>query len=108
MATANEFDLSILFGFGDGTFHPPISVPNQLPGDISVGDFNHDGKLDVAVGGTSISVLLGNGDGTFQASGVNLGSLPGGGFDSIAVGDLNGDGNLDIASALGADGIGVI
>src|SRR3989442_1462779 len=45
------------------------SGPN--PQVVAVGDFNGDGKLDLAVanaGSTTVSVLLGNGDGTFQAA----------------------------------------
>src|SRR5262245_25727626 len=75
--------------FGAGT--NPVSV--------AVGDFNGDGKPDLVVanGGTAnVSVLLGNGDGTFQ-SGGNVGGLSG--PSSVAVGDFNGDGKRDLAVA---------
>jgi uncharacterized repeat protein (TIGR01451 family) len=67
------------------------------PSSVAVGDFNGDGKLDVAVANTgsgTVSILLGNGDGTFQAA-VNLstGNQP----STILVGDFNGDGKLDLA-----------
>src|SRR5262249_36490555 len=65
---------------------------------VTSGDFNGDGKLDLAAANNDsddISVLWGNGDGTFLDSGANFPSgspAPSG----IAVGDFNGDGNLDI------------
>ena len=68
---------------------------HRTPGGQS-GDFNHDGFIDLAVAngpGGIISILLGNGDGTFLPS-VNY---PAGGDASwIGVADFNGDGNPDI------------
>jgi hypothetical protein len=76
----------VLLGNGDGTFQSArISAGVSHPADAAVGDFNGDGKLDLALDG---AVLLGNGDGTFQAP-LNTGA---GG----AAGDLNGDGELDL------------
>lgn len=75
------------------------------PAAVAVGDFNGDGKVDLAVvnsGDSSssdnggVSVLLGNGDGTFQpATNISVGKNPGG----IAVGDFNSDSRLDIVVA---------
>ena len=67
---------------------------------IATGDFNGDGVPDLAMTdnqGSTVTVLLGNGDGTFTATAANpaTGSAPYG----IAVGDFNGDGNLDLAVA---------
>ena len=71
----------------------------NLPDAVAVGDFNHDGNLDVVTanaGDNTVSVLQGNGDGTFRsASTFNVGLAP----SSVAVGDFNHDGNLDLVTA---------
>jgi hypothetical protein len=68
------------------------------PGGASVGDFNQDGRLDLVeanFNAGTISVMLGNGDGTYQAiKRVSSGSGP----VSTAVADFNHDGHLDFAS----------
>src|SRR5262249_39068351 len=81
----------ILLGTGDGTFGAARSISVGLvPSALVVGDFNGDGKPDLAVAaGIGVSVLLGNGDGTFQpARNFPAGASP----RSVAVGDFNGDG----------------
>src|SRR5262249_38340245 len=69
----------------------------SFPVSVAVGDFNGDGALDLAVANQDfgrVSVLLGNGDGSFQAPrSLSAGSHP----TSVAVGDFNGDGALDLA-----------
>jgi hypothetical protein len=74
---------------------------------VVTADFNHDGNLDIAVSnderstGSSISVLLGNGDGTLQVPKYTaVGSDP----RAMAVGDFNGDGNPDLAVVNEEDG----
>jgi hypothetical protein len=105
-------NVTILLGNGDGTFTTasgsPITVGTQ-PWALVAGDFNNDGKLDLAIvnrpnsGYGSVTLLLGNGDGTFaQASGspYTVGHSP----DAIAAADFNGDGKLDLAVANSIDG----
>jgi hypothetical protein len=96
--------VSVLLGNGDGTFTPFanyfISGTLPTPVFIAIGDFNGDGKPDLVaadLNGGMVSVLLGNGDGTFQAP-VNY-SDGGTGTASVAVADLNGDGKPDLVTA---------
>jgi FG-GAP-like repeat/Domain of unknown function (DUF4214)/Putative Ig domain len=69
---ASSDEISILLGKGDGSFEAAQTVDldaGTVPRGIVSGDFNQDGSLDLAVtdsGSAEISVLLGNGDGTFQ------------------------------------------
>jgi hypothetical protein len=99
----NPGTVSVLLGQGDGTFQSPQSYyAGGLPFSVAVGDFNGDGKQDLAVanyGSNNVSVLLGKGDGTFQTA-LSVLSLPDGSFPlSVAVGDFNGDGKPDLAVA---------
>ncbi len=79
--------------FGPATAYP---VGTNPVGAVA-GDFNGDGKPDIAVlnaGSNNVSVLLNNGDGTFQpARTFDAGNS----MNAIFVGDFNGDGKLDLA-----------
>lgn len=95
-------NVSILLGEGNGTFSGPTNFATGMdPEFIAVGDLNGDGKLDLAVanfaedtGTGTVSVLFGNGDGTFQPAFT----LETTGLESagIAIADFNGDGKPDI------------
>ena len=105
LAVADYFSnrVWILLGNGDGTFQPGQSFDVGVgPVDIATGDFNGDGAQDLAVpnwdrnSGRLVSVLLGNGDGTFQPA-QNL--VAGAGVVAVAVEDFNADGRQDVAVA---------
>lgn len=91
--------VGVLIGNGGGTFQSAITYRWEVGGvqqpGVVIGDFNGDGKQDLAVTGEDyLSVLIGNGDSTFQSAVTyHVGGLFGA---SVAVGDVNGDGHPDL------------
>ena len=81
----------------------PVFSTGLNPAGAAVGDFNSDGKPDLAIantGGNSVTVLLGKANGSFaQAPGSPFSLGAAGGPVSVVVGDFNGDGKPDIATA---------
>jgi len=76
VANSTDNTISVLLGNGDGTFETQVTYPLGATTDtdpvwIATGDFNNDGNVDLAVankGSNTISIFLGNGDGTFKAA----------------------------------------
>jgi len=108
--------LCILLGNGDGTFQSPLTYPlANAVSSLALADVNGDGKLDV-IGISSnisilnysagVSVMLGNGDGTFQPPAYF--GVSGQDAVSVAVADLNGDGKPDIVGTTYFGGISVL
>ncbi len=103
VANSGSGNVSILLGQGDGTFQAAVNydaaIPNPLA--LSNGDFNNDGKPDLAVffpGDTgtlapgALSVLLGNGDGSFQPPKTTVLTVA----TDFAVADFNLDSRADL------------
>jgi parallel beta-helix repeat protein len=104
----NYNTVSVLLGDGDGAFEPQVIYQvGSDPTAIVAGDFNGDGRTDLATangGDNTVSVLLGNGDGTFHPQVTYaVGSSPG----AIVAGDFTGNGRIDLAVA-DNDGIQVL
>lgn len=109
-----EYSLSLFTGNGDGTFNPAVNFPNTSGFDspsVVAEDLNNDGRLDLAimhglncytaacVSANTISVMLGNGDGTFQPTR----ELPAGrAMSRMTAGDFNRDGIKDLAISGGS------
>ena len=102
LAVTNQSDntVVILLGDGKGGFAEPAAtrpVTGYFPTAAATGDFNGDGRMDLAVANyfaDNMTILLGNGDGTFS---VGASPVTGVYPDWVAIGDFNADGKLDLA-----------
>ncbi len=103
VANSGSNNVSVLLGSGDGTFKPAVNYDAGVsPNRVVVADINGDGKLDIAVlvnvnldisAPGAVSMLLGNGDGTFQPPIVVTLTLA---QNPFALVDVNGDKKADL------------
>ena len=100
VAAENSNFIAVFLGDGTGAFGAPATFApgtGASPGAITVGDFNHDGKPDLATANfdsNDVSILLGDGSGGFTATNFPAGD----GNEAIAAGDFNGDGETDLVT----------
>jgi hypothetical protein len=94
----------VLRGEGDGTFHPASEFPiGTSSSSLVVTDLNGDDAPDVVAAGTSMNILIGRGDGGFEASRGTGG--PAAGLRAVASDDLDADGDNDLAAAGGLNSV---
>jgi hypothetical protein len=101
--TVNPLRIHFLEGNGDGTFKKPKSIISFKSGvgcnggTLQISDFNGDGILDIAFcDQSSVWVMLGNGDGTFQSPTFYTADTTGKSLFTFALGDINSDGKPDL------------
>jgi hypothetical protein len=115
VSNRNSHTVSVLLGNGNGTFQAPATLnisdttaANPSPVGLVVGDFNYDGRQDIATANSGqdyVSYLLGNGNGTFGAVQT---AWVGGKQYGIAARDLNFDGRVDLVVSARAESMSKI
>jgi len=101
LAVAGFSTIAILLGNGNGTFQAPLIFNTSISSfSMAVADFNSDGNLDLVAGGSSfgpgmVVVLLGNGNGTFQAP---KSFTTANAISALTTGEFNGDGRPDLVT----------
>ncbi len=108
VSSAGAYNLQPVFGVsianGDGTFKPAVAYnypPGGGGGPMAFGDFNGDGKIDIAMpaGNHTVAIYLGRGDGTFVNPWYSVVPIAAGQYigNPIVAADFNHDGKLDLA-----------
>jgi hypothetical protein len=103
VSNSNSNDVTIMLGDGNGNFTAAATGPEAGAGDpisVAVGDFDGNGKQDLAVASktNNVSILLGDGSGNFNPAATSP-EAAGAGPESVAVGDFDGNGKQDLAIA---------
>ena len=104
LAATGASGVGVMLGTGDGTFRPRVNFSAGAQSqDLAAGDFNSDGRMDLAVSlispEFSLALLTGNGDGTFNAPVTFDNTAAQDDSPAIVATDLDNDGRLDVVLA---------